>query len=167
MIEISVLFVTLSSVLSKALLTVLNFSFRYFTCDILVFIVWFKEETVWVHPILKLSKISFTNALFQASFPELVDICSRFCIFLTGSLSFLNMGKLFFSPTHSTTSLLLLACQIPDTVSYCLYGSSFNNLPQTIGLLGRGKHQEQALGTNVSFSAEENWSHSIICFKTV
>jgi hypothetical protein len=70
-IEISILFVTLSSVHSKALLTVLNFSFRYLW-HLSVYRVLFKAETVWVRPILKLSKISFTNALFQVSFPKLL-----------------------------------------------------------------------------------------------
>jgi len=37
-----------------------------------VYRVLLKEETVWVHPFLKLSKISFTNALFRASFPKLL-----------------------------------------------------------------------------------------------
>jgi hypothetical protein len=131
-----------------------------------VYRVLFKEETVWVHPILKLPKISFTNALFRASFPKLfVEICSRFCIFLTGSLSFLNTWN-FFPPNPPQVYCCWLSRSLIQCLIACM-GSLFNSMPQTAGLLGRGKHQEQARGTSVSLPVEEDWSHCIIYFKTV
>jgi len=168
-------FVTLSSVLSKALLTVENFSFRYLW-HFSGYRVLFKEETVWVHPILKLSKISFTNALFQASFSELLW---NFAVYLYISHRFhvlfeywksLSLCLSFYRVHHKFIALGVYYCWLARSLIQCLIaciGPLFNNLPQTIGLLGRGKHQEQARGTNVSLPAEENWSHSIIYFKTV
>jgi hypothetical protein len=123
-------FVTLSRVPSKALFTVLNLSFRYFTCDILVersdtsivSRVLFKEETILVHPIFKLSEISYSYAIFLASTDNCFisktfrQIYSSFCIFLT-CYPLCILGIFFI--IQSTTSLLLLAHQISDAVSHC------------------------------------------------